>query len=795
MAVTKKAARSTYDLAVKTRKAIDDVSDITSTIKASSRRADEERLRSIENAAISRMEKIKSEVDRPAELLGTAALVDFDTKSKADEKNNSRKKQTVKIDLNKFASAEGGAAISAFLANRMTKSILIGNYKAVYNLIPQMGQVVELYKDNIASPDDFTKTIFNLIYTDAHNEDLKDYVEENLSEIANRYKTTNLCDEIIERTLCSGLSYVHVANIHDEVKKLIADFDSDRTSGSVTGNLSEDYKTTYEYSLINKRIAQPVIYDNELKVLTESCYIPVEKGTSYEAEDSTIETGTATTLSQAEIRKRQTSLCEDISVMLNANVEVMDSAVLHEERLLLETELMNLSESNNRGNHEQGIPSKRKKKDKKVYANNSIKILEEDRVIELSTGNVCYGYIYLDKDMELTGGMGDTGTDYLGPKTASYGTVNPLSASAYPGVQATYEEDDTAKKVFSSVIARSIGAKLNMPFVEHNPEFREAVFELLKQDYIYRKKVRLIFIKPDDMVKFETESVFKKILFFAKLYVATLMNTLLIKMGRGHDKRVVYVETALDGDYESAVNETIQNLRTQEIGMSSVNDITTMLNINMGAFDDYYLPVVNGERPIEIDTLAGMDADLTNNDFTEFLLDAMITGTGAPAGAISALSEVDYARRLTQQNANFVRHVIKRQKDLEPSFSLLFQKIFENDHPINSEDGKNADVIYANIKADFASPVTLNMENTDQQMNTVLSIANNIADTVVDDTEADAARRKHFVRKRVIQKNLPNIDWDEIDKALQDFEKEEAKRKEENPVEADDNSGVGGFGY
>ena len=57
------------------------------------------------------------------------------------------------------------------------------------------------------------------------------------------------------------------------------------------------------------------------------------------------------------------------------------------------------------------------------------------------------------------------------------------------------------------------------------------------------------------------------------------------------------------------------------------NDFNTVLNLNTWRFDDS--SSINGDRPVEIDTLAGMDVDM--NDFPlKYLKNSMMSGMGVP---------------------------------------------------------------------------------------------------------------------------------------------------------------------
>ena len=170
-----------------------------------------------------------------------------------------------------------------------------------------------------------------------------------------------------------------------------------------------------------------------------------------------------------------------------------------------------------------------------------------------------------------------------------------------------------------------------------------------------------------------------KITLFAKLYLATLTNNIIINLGRSHDKRVYYVDVGLDGNYSHAINRVIQDVKTKEFKMSSINDINTILNLSPGRFDDFFIPTVNGNRPIEIDSLPGMNADI-NNEFIEFLRKSMLNGTGVSLAMIDASTDVDFARQISSINSQFVKSVINYQKAFTQDFNKLLRMLYMNEY-------------------------------------------------------------------------------------------------------------------
>jgi hypothetical protein len=106
-----------------------------------------------------------------------------------------------------------------------------------------------------------------------------------------------------------------------------------------------------------------------------------------------------------------------------------------------------------------------------------------------------------------------------------------------------------------------------------------------------------------------------------------------------------YIETDLDQDAEAVVQSFVRDSKTKEIKMESFNkDFNTVLN-SIGCFSDYYIPVVDGNKNVEIDTLQGMNVEMSN-DFLEYLLNTLISGMGLPKEFLSYADQTEFARSL-----------------------------------------------------------------------------------------------------------------------------------------------------
>lgn len=438
-----------------------------------------------------------------------------------------------------------------------------------------------------------------------------------------------------------------------------------------------------------------------------------------------------------------------------------------------------------------------------------IKKLEPDRVVELKIGDVCYGYYYIEL------GAGEKENPYNAETSTMYAktTTNPMNPTLnkpgssrlgdYQTSQAAQNLNVTDEKlqVLSGIVLKVLGKKFNRKFIEDNKEFKDLLYELLKQKYIIEKGVSVTYFLPEEVIHFKTDSIFSKITYFAKIYLAVLTNIVIIKLGRSHDKRIFYINIGPDANHEQTVAKVIQDVKTKEFRMGSVGSIYNILSLNPGAFDDYYMPVINGERPVDIETIQGMDQEI-NNEFIAFLRRSMVEGTGLPQAIIEANENLEFARQISAQNANFCRRVIRHQKNLTPEFEDFIRQLFiyENKYSLDSTDENLSKIDLDGLIVKFPSPGSLNLSNLVESFAQVDQAATYIAKSFIPDKADQSSTDSQEAFKQVIvQKMLPQVDWgeykDEFEKFKADNQKEKIvtkiKNKRSKDSEEDDNLNLG----
>jgi hypothetical protein len=668
-------------------------------------------------------------------------------------------------DFKKYMSEQDFGNISGILMQESGRIIGYSNYKAIYNHIPEAAQALDMFKDNIMSPDDFTKLIFNIDYKNDINPELRKQVQGQFKDLISKYNFEELAEEIIEGSLLYGDQYVAILSLEEDLNLMLTDPINNN------GVLNEKNIGMYDLESVDIEVNRDDVD-------------PIDTGALLETFGEALSLTEDTSKYLDEKVARQL-----VANMVNQNVHIGSKKELILERISAEY-------SNKEEKKSFDLPTSKKKKGKKndeepMYINgSSIRILDPSKVVELKIDNVVYGYYLIENanigNVPNAGYLGSsTGREVLNPVNMGSNIIttnNSKFTQHFDKVSATGLSDQKVDLI-SRIFLDTLSKKVNKDFIRHNKEFKDFIYNLVKQDYILKKQIRITYFAPNEVVAFKIPALYRKITFFAKLYLSMLTNMLLIKMGRAHDKRVFYIDVGVDANYEQAISRVIQDIKTKEFKMDTIGDINTVLNLNPGRFDDYYIPTVNGEKPIEIDTLQGMDVEM-NNDFIEFLKDSMMSGMGVPRTLIDATKELDFARTLSAQNANFVRSVVKYQKRLTEPFNKLFKILYGNEYKFyNDGESKISGVVnFDDISVSFPSPATLNMSNITDQIQAVDGNAEFISTTLVPaDPTGNSDKLKSLLKKEIVKDLLPAVDWNRYEEYLERAKIEKIKNDIKEP--------------
>jgi hypothetical protein len=679
------------------------------------------------------------------------------------EKGKDRRPDDVTAEAFRELMSQNSGAATSMLAGDRSRIVDYSNYAAIAENIPEMALAKNTYISNILSPDDYTKGVFNIDYTSPNQADV-DAVKKNLKKLIKKYRIETNVERIISDALVYGDCFVSVLPYDKEIGRYLA---SSYSMG--TGFLNESIGTP-EYERLNERF--------DLEFRSQS----VNLSESLLLEDNMFTDEEAKTVNEAFGEHGFQRIADDLNnnIQIRTVTDMLVWKAKADNDIIFRKSMIDVGDNGKKGR------KKKNKFDSMEINGAAMEILDPSRVVELKVGNVCYGYYYVQPG--FAGGK-ETPFNAQTPKMYAQ-TSNPMNPTLQPqskdmmdgnsGVgtpeaQSMNVSDDKLQ-IIAQVLLKALGKKLNKEYIEGNKEFKDLLYNLLKQRYILERGVSIMYFMPEEIVHFHADSIYKDIVFFAKIYLATLTNTVIVKLGRGHDKRIFYVDVGADANHEQSIAKVVQDVKTKEFRMSSIGSISSILSLNPGMFDDIYMPQINGQRPVDIDILQGMDQEV-NNEFTEFLRKSMIEGTGLPQALLEANDSIEFARQISAQNVNFCRRVVRYQKLLAEPCATLIRLLYMYEYRY-SLDGKTTDddVDLNNIEVEFPAPGSLNLSNLVELLTQVDQKADYIAKRYIPE-KADMSTADEIAafKGRIIEKELPQIEWDEYKDLYESFKKDYIK--------------------
>jgi len=641
----------------------------------------------------------------------------------------------------------GKGSLSQFLELEKDRMVRYGDYYIIDAYIPEVSKCLDVYRDSILSPDDFTKEALNFLYdSKTQNDKAKSVVESNLDKLNVKYKVSEKAKDTVRTSLLLGDYFVAVFKIQDELNKMIIS----------EGNKDDLFLESGEEEFI----------------LTES-HIDIDEDLEkfvalMEGKDNQ---------DKADKLKKETK--SSVVKAINDNIKFFKDP----------SDLLSDAKK-----------SAKKTKGEIKMTGSIVKNLNPKNVIKLELDGVNFGYIYIEEN-NMQNANRDVASlvnskDYF---NSSYNTNGNSK-----GFSNKYE-------LISNMFIKGISKKIDKKFIEDNKEFKDYIYTLVKNDYIMEKGISITYLEPNTVHHLKIDSAdtygvskLSKSLFFAKIYLAVLITTIMQKISRGRDKRAVYVETGLDADIEGAIQQVVKDIKSKEITADSLGNLSTVLQ-KMGNFEDYFIPMINGEKPLDIDTVPGMDVEV-DNDFMQNLLKSIVSGTNTPFNYIDVSADVDFARSLAMQNNTFVRSVISHQKEVSDFYTSLFKALYENEYPdetvdstTTSNDKKEAKTISVDtdkIKVVLQAPVYLNISTLNDQISNASTTVDYVVSNYYSDSD-DEAKKNEF-KRQVTRDLLPHMNWDKYD-AIYDTvtknENREAIQKQLTPNSEGEDSSDGEMSF
>ena len=655
----------------------------------------------------------------------------FDSIKKIEGSFNDNEKR--KLEAAKKA-IQGNREVSAFqtmINNMDSRTSKYEDLILVTSIMPQLKAAKKAIVNSILSPDDYNKQLaLNLNINNKPLESVNNTLYKIINAKLEDYEFTKHCKHIVDKTVTLGTYYVGVIPYDKLFKELI-----DKKERNGKYGKKNDKKVSENMELI--------LEDVEIERFSE-CF--TESNEEIVAGLKSIYENTVISESAVSLFNEKV-LTEDIK-------KRTDNKVI--QKILKDIDNFNSDRVADTTTVSDGFLSKNADKNKPEISGCKIKRLDPRRLLPLDIDDTNLGYYYIE----------NTNSKKLlkNPNifTAKTNMNNPSGQHAM----------DLLYKSIGDLLWRKLDAK----FIENNNEIKERLYDVLKYaDVNTDSQIEITYLESDEVIKFEIddgESAFEQTLFFSRMYLMVLLSTITAKVARSNDVRAYYVEVDPEGGINSMVYNAINTLQKGNRSVLSMNHVSKLLS-SFSLFEDVFIPKTPaGSKPIDFDIISGQSVDM-NTDLLELLEQICVDAVGAPSSLIRSGMTEEFAKAYTILNINFMKNILDKQVDLNPSITKFAKAILRTEltdpHDLND---------LSSCTASLQSPMNLLLTNLLEQVGNAKDVAQAISDIVVGTNEEDNVAIEQFM-KEIVKKYAPNIPITEFEELWQDIKNKRLAEKED----------------
>ena len=407
-----------------------------------------------------------------------------------------------------------------------------------------------------------------------------------------------------------------------------------------------------------------------------------------------------------------------------------------------------------------------------------VKLIPPTKIIPIKIMDQVIGYYYVvAEDIQPIGGV--------------------ISSTLY---YSKFDEHGKQQTIVDSIAQRIVDS-FDKDFLKENIKFKQTIVEAINYYNLNEKRLKFQFIPVEFIQEFKIDedengngqSMLKKSLFYAKLYLMLLLFKIMSIILYSNDQKVNYIRTSgIDKNTANKVQEIARIRQSRQINIMDLFNYTTLIN-KVGNGNEMYLPTGrNNERPIETEILQGQDVQL-NNDLMEMLKNAYVLSTGVPQAIINYLSEAEFAKVVEQNHAKFTARVVNYQLDYNPSITNLYKKIMKWSTNIPDEVIDQFEFVLQPPKTSVTNAKTETIQAFSQLCDFAISLL--FEDEQISSDQNRVEKIRYF-KKSFARKQLPMLNMDDMEELLKDslLEYEEDKHRP-NPKNGDngDDDGLGDF--
>jgi len=362
-------------------------------------------------------------------------------------------------------------------------------------------------------------------------------------------------------------------------------------------------------------------------------------------------------------------------------------------------------------------------------------------------------------------------------------------------------ENNSRVDIMKQIVYRTLAKRMADPSLSENKSFTDAIMNLMRQGYIINREIKFTCVPATNVVylahdiddKGLPHSILDGTLLQIYMYLAGIVSMTMNIVNKSSDKEKLEVNMGMSHQIGMTLMEIQKQLSTRNIHVKSFfNNIGSVLR-NVATYSRYSIPVVDGEKLYDINTVEKNSDSPIDTDFIEKRLSSVLSSLPAPPAILNMMQEAEFSRSIVNQNLEYRNSINEKEFTFGKQLTKLYRLIALYTHlarPVSPEDKelqsetadeeKNSELRRVNIKnmsVRFVSPTYLNMTNIAETFTNMEPVIESFAKYLFDE-DADTKLEKDLIqrfKKECVKHFAGNIDFDYFERI--------AEQIKANPVE------------
>ena len=333
-------------------------------------------------------------------------------------------------------------------------------------------------------------------------------------------------------------------------------------------------------------------------------------------------------------------------------------------------------------------------------------------------------------------------------------------------------KNEILKKLMIKTMMSRLG---NKAIYDDDGAFQSNMMNLLKDDVIFKKKIRFTYIPEDHMVYMTRKrdkhgfpvSIFDGTLFMAYSYMASMVTNMLAKTNKASDDEVIEFNVGKSREIGLSIDTLLKSTSTRTVSASGIMAGVESIFRSVGVHKKRVVPVIEGEKLYETTNITRVNDVNLDDNYTKELLKAVLLRTDVPPTSLDMLDKDEYAAGLATHNENFRNSIINLQKNIcSPKWGLtklVRLLVTYSDVDGEAEETKiNVNKILIRLK----TPNTLSVHKVYEEIDNVGRLVDKLMEIKFpnDDREGEEYKAVKFLAKEGLYKMLSSSnDWKSIE--------------------------------